>query len=51
MPKIFDPKPSIKVKELAEVNIEAMLLETFAATSISTENKNTENQPITVRCY
>lgn len=49
MPKIFDPKLSIKVKDLSEVNIDSMLLETFAATSISTENKNAENQAVTVR--
>ena len=49
MTKIFDPKSPVKVKDLTEVNTEAMLTETFAITSIATENKNTENQPITVR--
>ncbi|CAG9853589.1 unnamed protein product [Phyllotreta striolata] len=38
--KIFEPKPPIKVKELAEVNIEELLKETFTMTVIQTEARN-----------
>ena len=39
MPKIFEPRPPIKVKDLTELNIEALLGETFTMTTITTEKK------------
>ena len=35
MNKIFEPKASIKVKDLAELNIEALLSDTFTTTEIT----------------
>lgn len=37
--KIFEPRPSIKVKDLSEVNLEALLQETFTLTNIQVEKK------------
>ena len=37
--KIFEPKTAIKVKDLNELNIEALLGETFTITTIQTEKK------------
>ncbi|XP_064456550.1 transformation/transcription domain-associated protein-like isoform X2 [Ornithodoros turicata] len=37
--KIFEPRPQIKVKDLAEVNLEALLQETFTLTNIQVEKK------------
>ncbi len=37
--KIFEPRGIIKVKELSELNIEALLSETFTITSVTTEKK------------
>ena len=37
--KIFEPRGGIKVKELSELNIDALLCETFTITSIQTEKK------------
>ena len=39
LPKIFEPRPAIKVKDLNELNIEALLGETFTMTTIATEKK------------
>lgn len=39
MNKIFDPKPVIKVKELTEVDIESMLVDTYTVTAIQTDDK------------
>ncbi len=39
MPKIFEPRAPIKVKDLNELNIEALLGETFTMTTITTEKK------------
>ncbi|XP_077285479.1 transcription-associated protein 1-like [Arctopsyche grandis] len=39
LPKIFEPRPPIRVKDLSEVNIDQLLLETFTLTPIHTEKK------------
>ncbi|XP_013399832.1 transformation/transcription domain-associated protein-like [Lingula anatina] len=44
--KIFEPKPQIKVKDMSEVNVEALLQETYTITTIMTDKKNTDNSPI-----
>jgi len=38
----------MKVHDLTEVNVEAALDETFTTTTILTEKRNAENQPISV---
>ena len=48
LPKIFDQRGQIKVRDLTEVNIEVALEETFTITTILTEKKNAENQQISV---
>ncbi|XP_050299225.1 transcription-associated protein 1 isoform X2 [Anthonomus grandis grandis] len=40
MPKIFEPKSQIKVKDLSDVNIDELLKETFTITGIQTEKRN-----------
>ncbi|XP_066149283.1 transcription-associated protein 1 isoform X2 [Euwallacea fornicatus] len=40
MPKIFEPRNPIKVKDLPEVNIEELLQETFTITGIQTEKRS-----------
>ncbi|CAG9767854.1 unnamed protein product [Ceutorhynchus assimilis] len=40
MPKIFEPRSQIKVKDLTEVNTEELLKETFTITGIQTEKRN-----------
>jgi len=48
LPKIFEQRGQMKVHDLTEVNVEAALEETFTTTTILTEKRNTENQPISV---
>ena len=48
MQKIFEQRAQVKVRDLSEVNMEAMLEETFTITTIVTEKKNAENQPMSV---
>lgn len=38
--KIFEPRHILKVKDISEVNINALLMETFTITNIQTEKKN-----------
>ena len=38
----------MKVHDLTEVNVDAALEETFTTTTILTEKRNAENQPISV---
>lgn len=47
--KIFEPKPILKVKDLTEVNINVLLLETYTITNIQTEKKNNDGTIISVR--
>ena len=46
--KIFEPQSPVKVKDISEINVEAMLTDTFTLTTIMTEKKNQENQPVSV---
>ncbi|XP_011505966.1 PREDICTED: transformation/transcription domain-associated protein [Ceratosolen solmsi marchali] len=39
LPKIFEPRPPIRVKDLSEINLEAFLKETFTITPIQSEKK------------
>lgn len=48
MPKIFEPRSQIKVKDLSEVNIDELLKETFTITGIQTEKRNTDGTLIAV---
>lgn len=51
LPKIFEPRPPIRVKDLSEVNIEQLLLETFTLTPIQTEKKLADGTVVIVRLY
>ncbi|XP_017777683.1 PREDICTED: transformation/transcription domain-associated protein isoform X2 [Nicrophorus vespilloides] len=42
MSEIFEPRAPIKVKDLAELNIDELLKETFTITSIQTEKRNND---------
>ena len=44
--KIFEPKVPIKVKELSELNIEAVLAETYTATVVLTETRTPDGNNI-----
>ncbi|XP_023232044.1 transformation/transcription domain-associated protein-like [Centruroides sculpturatus] len=46
--KIFEPRHTLKVKDISEVNISALLMETFTITNIQTEKKN---QDATILTY
>ncbi|XP_064648217.1 transformation/transcription domain-associated protein-like isoform X2 [Lineus longissimus] len=45
--KIFEPRAQIKVKDIADINVEVMLQDIFTITTIVTEKKNQDSQPIT----
>ncbi|CAK1549719.1 unnamed protein product [Leptosia nina] len=47
LPKIFEPRPSIRVKDLSEVNIEQLLQETYTTTPIHTEKKLLDGSVVT----
>ncbi|XP_060810438.1 transcription-associated protein 1 isoform X2 [Amyelois transitella] len=47
LPKIFEPKPTIRVKDLSEVNIEQLLQETYTITPIHTEKKLLDGSVVT----
>lgn len=47
MKKIFEPRTVIRVSDLSEVNVEALLQETFTITSIHTEKKLQDGTSIT----
>lgn len=51
MSKIFEPRQVIRVSDLSEVNVEALLQETFSITPIHTEKKLQDGTSITVSCY
>lgn len=46
--KIFEPKPTIRVKDLSEVNIDQLLQETYTTTPIHTEKKLLDGSVVTV---
>lgn len=48
LPKIFEPKPIIRVKDLSEIKIDHLLLETYTTTSIHTEKKLIDGSVVTV---
>ncbi|XP_053373271.1 transformation/transcription domain-associated protein-like isoform X1 [Mercenaria mercenaria] len=44
--KIFEPRSQIKVKDVAEINVDALLQETYTVTTIMTDKKNADNQSV-----
>lgn len=48
MSKIFEPRPTLRVKELSEINIEALLTETYTITTIQSEKKTADGTVISV---
>ncbi|XP_076072619.1 transformation/transcription domain-associated protein-like isoform X5 [Mytilus galloprovincialis] len=46
LPKIFEPRNQIKVKDVTEINVDQLLQETFTTTTILTDKKNADNQNI-----
>lgn len=42
LPKIFEPRPTIRVKDLKELNLEQILAETYTLTTIHAEKKTQE---------
>ncbi|XP_052224459.1 transformation/transcription domain-associated protein-like isoform X9 [Dreissena polymorpha] len=44
--KIFEPRSQTKVKDIAEINVDALLQETYTVTTIITDKKNPENQSV-----
>ncbi|XP_028033958.1 transcription-associated protein 1 isoform X2 [Bombyx mandarina] len=47
LPKIFEPKPTLRVKDLSEVNIDQLLQETYTTTPIHTEKKLLDGSVVT----
>ncbi|XP_034936834.1 transformation/transcription domain-associated protein [Chelonus insularis] len=47
LPKIFEPRPPIRVKDLSEINIDTLLKETFTITPIQSEKKAADGTVIT----
>lgn len=48
LPKIFEPRATIRVKDLSEVNIDQLLQETYTVTPIHTEKKLLDGTVVTV---
>lgn len=46
--KIFEPRSQTKVKDIAEINVDALLQETYTMTTIMTDKRNTDNQSVSV---
>lgn len=44
--KIFEPRPTLRVKDLSEINIEALLTETYTITTIQSEKKTADGTMI-----
>jgi len=49
--KIFEPRPPLRVKDLSEINIEALLKETFTITAIQSEKKAADGTVVTVSIF
>lgn len=49
--KIFEPRPPLRVKDLSEINIEALLKETFTITAIQSEKKTADGNVVTVSIF
>ena len=47
LPKIFEPRPPLKVNDLSEINVEALLKETFTITVIQSEKTSPDGTAIT----
>ncbi|KPJ11920.1 Transformation/transcription domain-associated protein [Papilio machaon] len=47
LPKIFEPKPAIRVKDLSEISIDQLLQETYTTTPIHTEKKLMDGSVVT----
>ncbi|KAA0197800.1 hypothetical protein HAZT_HAZT001767 [Hyalella azteca] len=47
LPKIFEPKQSLRVTDLAELDLDRLLTGTFAITPIQTEKKQADESPVT----
>ncbi|XP_028982080.1 transformation/transcription domain-associated protein [Diachasma alloeum] len=47
LPKIFEPRPPLRVKDLSEINIESLLKETFTITAIQSEKKAADGTVVT----
>ncbi|XP_046480160.1 transformation/transcription domain-associated protein [Neodiprion pinetum] len=47
LPNIFEPRPALKVKDLSEINIEALLTETFTITTIQCGEKAADGTVVT----
>lgn len=45
--KIFEPRAALRVKDLTEVNIEALLAETYTITAIQSEKKTADGTQVT----
>lgn len=48
MSKIFEPRPTLRVKDLSEINIEALLTETYTIMTIQSEKKTADGTVISV---
>lgn len=48
LPKIFEPRSPLRVRDLSEINIEALLKETFTITAIQSEKRAADGTLITV---
>lgn len=46
--KIFEPRSQKKVKDIAEINVDALLQEVYTVTTIMTDKKNADNQSVSV---
>lgn len=44
--KIFQPRGEIRVKDLSEINVEELLMETFTTTLIKCEKKNPDGTTV-----
>nr|KAG5701052.1 hypothetical protein BaRGS_008773 [Batillaria attramentaria] len=48
LPKIFEPRPQRKVKDMTEINVELWLQDIYTLTPVVTDKKNADGQNITV---
>lgn len=48
MPKIFEPRPPIRVKDLKELNLDQLLAETYTITPIQAEKKSADGVTVNV---
>lgn len=48
LPKIFEPRAQIRVKDLKEINIEHLLSETYTITPIQADKKTADGATVTV---